>query len=708
MHTAMHHRKIALFIFEQVRLFIFICFLLVTPAFADAAVYYVDAQAGNDGNKGTTTRKPWKTIGKVNGSAFRPGDSILFKRGSIWREQLIIPSSGSAGNPITFGAYGTGAKPVISGSNVVSARSWTLYSGNIYVANAGDIPSPTQLYVDGTYYDIAHYPNSGYLLATANSTDTTSIIDSNLTLSADQIVGATAMVRAVSWYISTLSITAYDPATHTITLNAPLLDASTFMKVGFGFYLQNMLWMLDSPKEWYYDPSAGKLYLWTASGDYPGNHTVEFSSRAYGLLNMGRKYVTIQDLAITGANRYDIYVSDANNVIVKNCELSGGQVGIYFTSTSYSSILYNSVWNTLGNGIQVSWNMNNIDVSNNTINNAGNVGVSPKESYAGLYFYGTAINITNNTITNSGYNGISYNGNLVDIRNNVIDKSCLVLDDCGGIYTSAPYVGNKPDLTATTSNIIRGNTVTNSVGNFSGTALTYTKARGVYLDDGTHGTTVYDNTVYNTDHGIYIRTGHSNSVTGNAAYRARIYGFFIIESGVAATAPGVVHDNVVTGNTFETVSTGATACYFSDIEDATNFGTYDHNRYCHPNSDFVVSNQGVNYNLLAWQQKSGQDLNSTDTKSSCTPPLPTVTFTAAPTAVAKGGASTLTWSSTNATSCVAGGAWSGTKPVSDSQVMANLTTGKTYNLTCSGIGGTTTKSVTVTVNSQSTARTRRR
>jgi parallel beta-helix repeat protein len=699
-HTTIHGGKIALFTFKQVRMFFFLCFLTVIPAFANAAVYYVDAQAGKDANKGTTIKKPWKTIGKVNGSAFQPGDSILFKRGGIWREQLIIPSSGTAGNPITFGAYGTGAKPVISGADVVGAGSWTLYSGKIYVANVGNITPPSQLYVDGTYYDVAHHPNSGYLPATANSTDTTSIIDSNLNLTTDQVVGATVMVRSVSWYISTLSITAYDPATHAITLNAPLLDASTFMKVGFGFYLQNMLWMLDSPKEWYYAPSAGKLYLWTASGDYPGNHTIEFSSRAYGLLDIGRKYVTIQDLAITGANRYDIYVRDANNVIVKNCDISGGQVGIYFTSTSYSSIQYNSVSNTLGNGIQVSWGMNNIDVSNNTISNAGNVGVSPKESNAGLYFYGTAINITNNTIINSGYNGISYNGNLVEIRDNVIDKSCLVLDDCGGIYTSAPYVGNKPDLNAVTNNIIRGNTVTNSVGNFSGTALTYTKARGIYLDDGTHGTTVTENTVYNTDHGIYIRTGHSNTVTGNAVYRARIYGFFIVESGVAATVPGVVHDNVVTGNTFETVSAGATACYLSDIEDAANFGAYDYNRYCHPNSSFVVSNQGVNYNLLAWQQKSGQDLNSTDTKSSCTPPPPTVTFIAAPTAVAKGGTSTLTWSSTNATSCVAGGAWSGTKPVSGSQIVSKLTAGKTYNLTCSGIGGATTRSVTVTINSR--------
>jgi hypothetical protein len=49
---------------------------------------------------------------------------------------------------------------------------------------------------------------------------------------------------------------------------------------------------------------------------------------------------------------------------------------------------------------------------------------------------------------------------------------------------------------------------------------------------------------------------------------------------------------------------------------------------------------------------------------------------------------------------VAGGAWSGTKPVSGSQVMANLTASKSYTLTCSGIGGAATQSATITVNSR--------
>jgi hypothetical protein len=85
-----------------------------TPA--AALTYYVDATRGDDWAAGTSESEPWQTLGKVSGSSFAPGDQILFKRGEKWSgpdEVLTIPSSGSSGTPIVFGAYGTGAAPVI-------------------------------------------------------------------------------------------------------------------------------------------------------------------------------------------------------------------------------------------------------------------------------------------------------------------------------------------------------------------------------------------------------------------------------------------------------------------------------------------------------------------------------------------------------------------------------------------------------------------
>lgn len=88
-----------------------------------AHTYYLDATAGLDTNKGNAEDTPWQTITKVNAFTFKPGDRILSKKAETWREKLLIPSSGSAGKSITFGAYGSGAAPRILGSDVPS--SWT-------------------------------------------------------------------------------------------------------------------------------------------------------------------------------------------------------------------------------------------------------------------------------------------------------------------------------------------------------------------------------------------------------------------------------------------------------------------------------------------------------------------------------------------------------------------------------------------------------
>lgn len=76
---------------------------------------------------------------------------------------------------------------------------------------------------------------------------------------------------------------------------------------------------------------------------------------------------------------------------------------------------------------------------------------------------------------------------------------------------------------------------------------------------------------------------------------------------------------------------------------------------------------------------------------------PTVTFAASPTSIASGGSSTLTWSTTNATSCTAGNGWAGTKGTSGSIAVGPLSQTTTYTLSCTGTGGSASGSATVTV-----------
>ena len=73
---------------------------------------------------------------------------------------------------------------------------------------------------------------------------------------------------------------------------------------------------------------------------------------------------------------------------------------------------------------------------------------------------------------------------------------------------------------------------------------------------------------------------------------------------------------------------------------------------------------------------------------------PTVSITATPITITYGTKGTITWSSNNATSCIASGGWSGSKPTSGRFITPALTQAVTYIISCTGKGGTQTASTT--------------
>jgi uncharacterized protein (TIGR03118 family) len=83
------------------------------------------------------------------------------------------------------------------------------------------------------------------------------------------------------------------------------------------------------------------------------------------------------------------------------------------------------------------------------------------------------------------------------------------------------------------------------------------------------------------------------------------------------------------------------------------------------------------------------------------PVAPAISMSISPTAITLGQSATVTWSSTDATSCSASGSWSGTQPQSGNVAVTPTATGtNTYTLMCTGAGSQTTQhTVSLTVNS---------
>ena len=90
------------------------------------AAYYV-SNKGNDKNTGLSPTEAWASIDKVNAQEFAVGDAVLFERNGIYRGFLKTKSN------VSYGAYGSGAKPGLYGSliNYTTAK-WTNAEGNVW------------------------------------------------------------------------------------------------------------------------------------------------------------------------------------------------------------------------------------------------------------------------------------------------------------------------------------------------------------------------------------------------------------------------------------------------------------------------------------------------------------------------------------------------------------------------------------------------
>lgn len=76
--------------------------------------YYV-SPTGNDSNSGLSADRAWASIQRVSRQTYNPGDTILFQRGGRYAGSLRPQGSGTSAAPISIGAYGSGALPILDG-----------------------------------------------------------------------------------------------------------------------------------------------------------------------------------------------------------------------------------------------------------------------------------------------------------------------------------------------------------------------------------------------------------------------------------------------------------------------------------------------------------------------------------------------------------------------------------------------------------------
>lgn len=443
---------------------------------ANATNYYV-SNVGSDAAGGTTTGTSWLTLSKVSSysllTGFLPGDSILLKRSDTWNDSLRIYNSGSVGNPIVIGAYGAGVKPVISGfANLTMASIGSnLYTGTL-VSNVG---YQNTILVNGEFKAKGRYPQSTFLSTT--SAGPTSIV-SEQALPADY-TGAEIVVKTNNWITDVCKITSQ--VGNTLTFTPALTYSMTNRNY---FFIQNLPSLCDAEGEYAYDQTTKLFTVYSAT-----TPVIKYSKIDTLLQVINKNYITVTGIHFEGSNKSAARFDTCNYVSILNSKFNfNGNTAIDLRESDYASINYDSVLNSLNNGIAPRRNCDFMNVNYNYVKNTSKInglGIGSEGAGFGIFAYGRNATIRNNRVDSTGYVPVYWQGPYAFLYQNHITNFGFNKDDGGGIYT---YVGDG-SAGFDSGSIVRSNHIINGIG------VNY-YSPGLYLDQNTNHTRYDSNFVW--------------------------------------------------------------------------------------------------------------------------------------------------------------------------------------------------------------------
>jgi uncharacterized repeat protein (TIGR02059 family) len=578
---------------------VFFTLFITLSTYLAATDYYVK-NGGNDLAQGNSEASAWASIEKVNSkiSTLNPGDRILFNRGDKFYGKIIISKSGISGSPVTFGAYGTGDKPIITGFTEIN--SWTNEGNGIYSASLTSEAPTNMVVIDGKQYAMGRWPDDGYNIfetASSNISITDNDIGSDINWA-----GAEVVIRKNDWSYDRCKIDAQSGG----VLTYKSLGSVQVAEPNHGYFIQNDIRTLTTYGEWFHDFKTQKIYIYFGNND-PESKVVEIATLKNLVYNEGHDYITIDNLNFKGSigNMVEFIINSCNYLTIQNTLLRFAGLDAINLWGKNGRLSNNSISLCNQTGIKALGNEHTI--VNNVIENVGLV--------VGQAVWGNLTNgigiandnclVKNNTIRNIGYCGIklSSTADIITIQNNYINNVLLTLNDGGGIYTAAEGVARKID----------GNIITNVIGNTAGTPYPGRHiARGIYLDVNSTNVIVTNNTVANCNEaGYMIHRAHDNRIENNTAFNNN-YGMFFQNSSGSS-----IRNNSLRNNLFIAKSaTQFSLKFYSVADDISSFGTADYNYYARPANDSDVfqtyspSTGSKSRTLAGWQSLTNQDKNS--------------------------------------------------------------------------------------------------
>lgn len=536
------------------------------PVYAQTT-YYLSNQ-GNDANDGISSATAWQTLNRINQAiqerTITLGDTILFQRGHSFVGTIAanrIRGDDTLG--VTFGAFGDGDRPILSGSIPLSGWNATTANGvstcqvdiSGVLNNIADTTSsggavfddivagryehaPQQVLWNSQFQYLARYPDidvntptNSFLFVNDEAQTGSTMKDDDLSSvpQRNQWVGGTVVYRQINWsykYGNVLSINS----------SSMKLDENMVGNFGGenGYFFQGKLVGLSAPNEWIIDNNT--LYFIPTSGtscqQLDGTVLVSVFKNAVSLNSLDR----FENIKVFGYSAAGVALGHQDtDITVQNSEFSHSGDGISGTSNSDVLIHNNYIHDIADTGISINSPLR-ITVTDNVIEYIGLYPGFAAGMYNGITMQANTATdyhsnvIRGNRISYIGYSGIMYRvGNTRDeyasyIENNVIEHVLQTLVDGGAIY-----------MQDTRNTIIRNNIIRHGLGSKTSWKLgrgffDYTNfAFGLVMyEDTCIDNQIIGNTVYDFDVGYlheYLGTGtviKNNLFYGNRVQQMRI------------------------------------------------------------------------------------------------------------------------------------------------------------------------------------------
>lgn len=348
--------------------------------------YFVDQTDGVDGGAGTSELTPWKTVAKVNGETFSAGDRIKWKNGELWREEVVVPNSGSSGSPITLEDYGIGAKAAFSGADIIT--TWTPHLVNL-VTNGdfvdwADATVPDGWTKEGTHNgsnyveevpaDKLHIVSSGTHTGINNGSiavslnwyhysvkvDTATSGSFRIKLAGNKIYFSTAATHTGMFQCGDgdnrfmiLNDGAADFVVDEVILSEPYWQATVTTEPTAVWFdgtfgdKKTSVANLVNEFDWYWDSNV--LYVYAITDPDARYTAIEATSRTSCIDGNDKSYITVDALELTKAKKAGIHISSTNAVrasdwIVKNSTISNQDLmGVYIGDDAADILTANDV-----------------------------------------------------------------------------------------------------------------------------------------------------------------------------------------------------------------------------------------------------------------------------------------------------------------------------------------------------------------------------